>query len=127
VDESKIPIQPQAGAQAGQPGQPGTQQVQIPVDASSRETTYVNFFQAHLNADEVYLDLGTFSQVVTPAGPDPVVLTNRVIMNYVTAKRLADLLRAAVARHEQMFGVVELDPSRRLRNPPPQPPRAPAG
>ena len=125
MDESTIPIQPQTGtgAPTGQAGQAGQQQVQIPVDATNRETAYVNFFQAHLNADEVYLDLGTFSQVVTPAGPDPIVLTNRVIMNYVTAKRLADLLRAAVARHEQMFGVVELDPSRRLRTP--QPPARP--
>lgn len=96
---------------AGQP----QQQVQIPVDSTNRETSYANFVQAHLNADEVYLELGTFSQVVTPAGPDPIVLTHRVIMNFVTAKRLADLLRRAVAQHEQMFGAVEVDPNRRLR------------
>ncbi len=100
------------------------QQVQIPVDVTNRETVYANFVQAHLNADEVYLELGTFSQVVTPAGPDPIVLTHRVIMNFVTAKRLADLLRRAVMQHEQMFGVVELDPNRRLRVPQ-QPPRPP--
>ncbi|MBP3961076.1 DUF3467 domain-containing protein [Gemmata sp. G18] len=93
------------------------QQVQIPVDVTNRETVYANFVQAHLNADEVYLELGTFSQVVTPAGPDPITLTHRVIMNFVTAKRLADLLKRAVAQHEQMFGVVELDPNRRLRVP----------
>ena len=117
--DDKIPV-PQP--QAAQPGQ--QQQVQIPVDASNRETAYVNFVQAHLNAEEVYLDMGTFSQVVTPAGPDPIILTHRVIMNFATAKRLADLLRRAVAQHEQMFGVVELDATRRLRTPP-QPPRPP--
>lgn len=110
-----------APAQAAQPGQ---QQVQIPVDASNRENVYLNFFQAHMNSDEVYLDLGTFSQVVTPTGPEPIALSHRLVMNFVTAKRLAEVLRAAVARHEQMFGVVELDPNRRLRTPP-QPPRAP--
>src|SRR5262245_37332102 len=60
MDESKIPIQPQAGqgGQAGQP-QPGQpQQVQIPVDVSERDIVYMNFFQAHMNSDEVYLDLG---------------------------------------------------------------------
>lgn len=96
------------------PAQP-QQQVQIPVDVSNRETVYANFVQAHLNADEVYLELGQFSQVVTPAGPDPIVLSHRVIMNFVTAKRLADLLRRAVQQHEQMFGAVEVDPNRRLR------------
>ena len=72
------------------PAAPQQQQVQIPVDVTNRETVYANFVQAHLNAEEVYLELGTFSQVVTPAGPDPIVLTHRVIMNFVTAKRLDD-------------------------------------
>jgi hypothetical protein len=121
ADESKIPMQPTPPGQAGQPGQ---QPVQIPVDATNRETAYVNFVQAHLNEDEVYLDLGTFSRVATGTGLEPIVLTHRVIMNFFSAKRLAELLRTAVARHEQMFGVVELDPNRRLRVPQ-QPPRPP--
>ncbi|MCS6863851.1 MAG: DUF3467 domain-containing protein [Gemmataceae bacterium] len=129
--EEKVPVPSQgtvneAGGSAGQPGAGGPpQQMQIPVDASRRETAYVNFVQAHINADEIYLDMGTFSQVITPAGPDPIVLTHRLIMNFVTAKRLADLLRRAITQHEQMFGVIELDPQRRLRVPPqaPQPPR----
>ena len=117
--DEQIPLQsqPHPAGQQGQAGQPGQQQMQIPVDASNRETSYVNFVQAHLNADEVYLDMGTFSQVITPGGPDPIILSHRVIMNFVTAKRLADLLRRAIAQHEQMFGVVELDPNRRLRAP----------
>ena len=121
ADESKIPMQP---TPPGQTGQTGQQPVQIPVDAANRETAYVNFVQAHLNEDEVYLDLGTFSRVATGTGLEPIVLTHRVIMNFITAKRLAELLRTAVARHEQMFGVVELDPNRRLRVPQ-QPPRPP--
>ena len=126
--DDKIPLAGTGAAPttAGQPAQPGQQQVQIQVDISNRETVYLNFFQAHMNSDEVYLDLGQFSQVVTPAGAEPIVVSHRLVMNFVTAKRLAEVLRAAVARHEQMFGVVELDPNRRLRNPP-APPRPPAG
>ena len=120
MDENKIPIQPQGGA-AGPAAQPGQQQMQIPVDAANRDTVYMNFFQAHMNADEVYLDLGQFSQVVTPTGPEAITVSHRLVMNFVTAKRLAEVLRAAVARHEQMFGVVELDPNRRLRTPPQRP------
>ena len=125
--DDKIPLAG-TGAAPGTgatPAQPGQQQVQIQVDISNRETVYLNFFQAHMNSDEVYLDLGQFSQVVTPAGAEPIVVSHRLVMNFVTAKRLAEVLRAAVARHEQMFGVVELDPNRRLRNPPaaPRPPQ----
>lgn len=120
--DDKIPVQP--SMQPGQTAQPGQQQVQIQVDSSNRETSYVNFVQAHLNEDEVFLDLGTFSRVASGTGLEPIVLTHRVIMNFITAKRLAELLRTAVARHEQMFGVVELDPNRRLRVPQ-QPPRPP--
>lgn len=117
--DEKIPMQPQP--QAGQPVQ---QQVQIPVDATNRETVYFNFFQAHLGNDELFLDLSAYTGLITPSGPEPMVLTHRLIMNFVTAKRLAEVLRAAVARHEQVFGVVETDPARRLRAPM-QPPRPP--
>ncbi len=125
--DDKIPLAGTGAGAAAQPGQQGQQQqLQIPVDVSNRETVYLNFFQAHMNSDEVYLDLGTFSQVVTPAGAEPIVISHRAVMNFVTAKRLAEVLRAAIARHEQMFGVIELDPNRRLRQPP-TPPRTPAG
>src|SRR3712207_7505929 len=51
----------------------------------------------------------------SPAGPEAVNLSHRLIMNFVTAKKLAEVLRVVVARHEQAFGVVEIDPNRRLR------------
>ena len=59
------------------------------------------------NPDEVLLDLGMYSQVIGPAGPEPVELTHRLIMNFVTAKKLAEVLRVVVARHEQAFGVID--------------------
>jgi hypothetical protein len=122
ADEAK-PATPQGAPTAQQ------QQVQIPVDVTNREVVYSNFVQANLNADELFLDIGTWSQTVAPTGAaDPIVLTHRVIMNFVTAKRLAELLRRAVAQHEQMFGVIEVDANRRLRVPPqPQPGQRPPG
>lgn len=120
MDDPKIPIgAPTPGPQGQQPQQ---QQVQIPVDTTGRESVYANFFQAHMNSDEVILDFGQFSQVVTPGGMEPISVSHRVVMNFYTAKRLAEVLRQAIARHEQMFGVVELDVNRRLRQPPTRPP-----
>jgi hypothetical protein len=68
----------------------------------------------------LFVDIGAFAGLVGGA-IEPIVLTHRLIMNYATSKRLANALREAVARHEQMFGVIELDPNRRLRGQPQQP------
>jgi hypothetical protein len=89
--------------------------MQVPISDADLANVYVNFFRVTGNPDEVLLDLGMYSQVVGPAGPEPVNLTHRLVMNFVTAKKLAEGLRVVVSRHEQAFGVVEIDPNRRLR------------
>ncbi len=94
---------------------PGGQQIQVPIDDSELADVYVNFFRVTGNPDEVLLDLGMYSQVTGASGPEPVNLSHRLIMNFVTAKKLAEVLRVVVTRHEQAFGVVEVDPNRRLR------------
>jgi hypothetical protein len=93
------------------------QQIQVPISDADLESLYVNFFRVTGNPDEVLLDLGMYSQVVGPAGPEPVQLTHRLIMNFVTAKKLAEVLKVVVDRHQQAFGVIEIDPNRRLRKP----------
>jgi hypothetical protein len=105
----------------GQQPQQGTQQIQVPIDADEMENVYVNFFRITPTLDEVLLDLGLHAQLIGPTGPEPVHLTHRLIMNFVTAKKLAEVLRLVVARHEQAFGVVEVDPNRRLRGAQQQP------
>jgi hypothetical protein len=117
-----------AAAPQGQPGQQGQQQIQVPINDADMESLYVNFFRVTGNPDEVLLDLGMYSQVIGAGGPEPVNLTHRLIMNFVTAKKLAEVLRVVVARHEQAFGVVEVDPNRRLRfNPQQQQQQRPLG
>jgi hypothetical protein len=94
---------------------PVNQQAQLPINDAEMENLYVNFFRVTGNPDEVLLDLGMYSQVTQATGPEPVELTHRLIMNFVTAKKLAEVMRVVVARHEQAFGAVEVDPNRRLR------------
>ena len=91
------------------------QQIQVPINDAEMESLYVNFFRVSGNPDEVLLDMGLYSQVIGATGPEPVDLTHRLIMNFVTAKKLAEVLRVVVARHEQQFGVIEVDANRRLR------------
>lgn len=109
ADETKI------DTATAQPVPPQGQQIQVPIDNTKMESLYINFFQVTSSPDEVFLDAGTYVPLVTPTGPEPVHLTHRLVMNFVTAKKLAEVLRVVVARHEQAFGVVEVDPARRLR------------
>lgn len=117
------PLNPTPTANPAAPGQgqqapQGGQQIQLRLDDAEMESVYVNFFRVTGNPDEVLLDLGMYSQVVAPGGLEPIELTHRLIMNFVTAKKLAGVLREVVARHEQAFGVIEVDPQRRLRGQP---------
>jgi hypothetical protein len=102
------------------PTAPGTaaNSIQIPVDATKLQTVYCNFFRMSLSSstEEVLLDLGVHSGIM--AGPnmaEPIQLTHRLVLNPFVAKRVLDSLRQIMGRYEQMFGVVETDPQRRLR------------
>src|SRR3954469_18770983 len=93
-----------APTQAPQGQQAQQQQIQVTIDDSDMSSVYVNFFRVTGNPDEVLLDLGMYSQVMAAAGPEPIKLNHRLVMNFVTAKKLAEVLRVVVARHEQAFG-----------------------
>jgi hypothetical protein len=110
--------QPTNAAGAGQPsvaGQPTS--VQVQVDVSKLETVYCNFVRLSLSSstEEVVMDAGVHTGILTPGGMEPIHLTHRLVMNPFVAKRLLESLRQIVARHEQAFGVLEVDPQKRLR------------
>src|SRR6516164_3935398 len=104
---------------------PPTPQVQFTVDASHISSTYTNWYRVTGTPEELILDFGLnpeMGQVPTEA----IKLTQRLVMNFWTAKRLLSALHFAVQRHEGFFGALEVDVQRRLR---PQAPRqqAPGG
>ena len=45
---------------------------------------------------------------------EPVVVSQRIITNFYTAKRLLHALQLTLQRHEQMFGVLETDVQKRI-------------
>ena len=114
ADEMKTPGDAPAApsAVAGQPAS-----VQVHVDVSKLETVYCNFVRLSLSSstEEVVMDAGMHTGILTPAGMEPIQLTHRLVMNPFVAKRLLESLRQIVARHEQAFGVLEVDPQKRLR------------
>ncbi len=108
------PVEEQAREQTGQ------RQIRVRVDERKMETAYANAFRTNGTAEEVMLDFGL--NMVNPATQQqemPEIIfqaTDRIIMNYYSAKRLAITLSQLIRRHEQQFGELELDVAKRRRN-----------
>ena len=97
---------------------PAPTQVQVQVDVSKMESLYCNFFRLSLSSstEEILMDVGLHTGIMIPGGMEPISLSHRLVMNPFVAKRLIDSLKQIVVRHEQAFGVLELDPQKRLRS-----------
>jgi hypothetical protein len=62
--------------------------------------------------EELIVDFGLNKQV-GGGSPESIQLTQRIIVNFFTTKRLAYALGHAIARHEQAFGTLEMDVQKR--------------
>jgi Protein of unknown function (DUF3467) len=102
---------PQAGGQSGQAGQQST----ITIDDAAVEAHYANFCRVSSTPEELVLDLGLNPQPYA-TGPQTIRVSQRIILNHYTAKRLLSALSMALQRHEQAFGVLETDIRKRVRN-----------
>jgi hypothetical protein len=97
------------------PSQPQqAQPVQVNVDDSHTTACYANFCRVTGSPEELIVDFGLNPQ---PVGvpKDPIQVTQRVILNFYTAKRLLAALQMSIQRHEAVFGVLETDIQKRLR------------
>ena len=100
-----------------QPDRPPPQQVpQVPKFDDSRVTaTYANFCRVTGTPEELIIDFGFNPQPIgTPT--QPIVVTDRIVTNLYTAKRMLIALQTTILRHEQAFGVLEVDVQKRLKN-----------
>jgi hypothetical protein len=108
------PIEEQAREQTGQ------QQIRLRVDEREMTSAYANAFRTNGTAEEVMLDFG-LNLIGQPAQgqTQPEILfkvTNRVVMNYYSAKRLAITLSQLIRRHEEQFGELEMDVTKRRKD-----------
>jgi hypothetical protein len=98
------------------PAAPQQQQVQpqVQIDDSRVQSIYTNFCRVTGTPEELIIDFGLNSQ---PVGvpTEPIAVTQRVITNYYTAKRLLHVLEMTLQRHEGTFGALEIDVQRRVR------------
>jgi len=110
--EAQPPANEGQEPQTQQPQQP--QRVQVQIDDSKAIACYANFCRVTGTPEELIIDFGLNPQPVgVPTQPIPV--TQRIITNFYTAKRMLHALQLTVQRHEATFGVLEIDVQRRVR------------
>ncbi len=123
ADEKKD--KPQEEAPAPGPGTgkapqaPGQQATRVQVDDSDAPCAYANFCRVTGTPEELIIDFGLNAQ---PFGipTEPVKISQRIVTNYYTAKRMLHALHLSVQRHEQAFGVLETDVQKRVISKPTQ-------
>ena len=94
------------------PGQ-AAQGQQVRVDDSKLVAMYANFCRVTGTPEELIIDFGLNPQ---PFGvpTEPVIVSQRIVTNFFTAKRMLHALQLTVQRHEQAFGVLETDVQKRV-------------
>jgi len=100
---------------AEQPAEtPAAARPTVTMNDSNLLASYANLCRVSSTPEELILDLGLnpnpYSQTDTT-----VQLSQRVIMNHFTAKRLLAALSVTLQRHEQAFGVLEVDVNKRVK------------
>ena len=96
-------------------GQPGQQpRTEIHLDDRQAHAAYANFARVTATPEEVIMD---FALNPNPfmTGRQEIQVSQRLIMNFYTAKRLLYALHQTIQRHEQTYGAVELDLNRRAQ------------
>ncbi len=95
------------------------QRPQVDIDDSKVAPMYSNFCRVTGTPEELIIDFGLNPQPTMGMPSHPILITQRMVTNYYTAKRLLHALGLTIQRHEGMFGVLETDVQKRLRMPPP--------
>jgi hypothetical protein len=113
MSEPEKHVEEQARQQTGQ------QEIRIRVEDRGAATGYANAFRTNATAEEVMLDFG-INSVVPATSPEarPEILfqvSQRIVMNLYSAKRLAITLSQVIRRHEEQFGPLELDVAKRQK------------
>jgi hypothetical protein len=109
--EEVAPIEGAGSRNQESPTRAATQAVAL--DVKHAVCNYSNFCRVIGTPEEVLLDLG-LNENPTVAPTEPVAVTQRVVLNYFTAKRLWHALQITLQRHEAAFGVIETDIQKRL-------------
>ncbi len=101
-------------ADENKPAENKQQQRQIKIDEANAVCSYANFCRVTGSPEELIVDFGLNSQGMN-VSDKPIEITQRIVLNFYTAKRLLAALQMSVQRHEAVFGVLETDIQKRLK------------
>ena len=87
------------------------------VDASALKTSYANVCRIAQTPNEVIVDFGMNPNFFGNILDEPLKLDNRIILSHDAAKRLCLHLTATIQNYEARYGTIELDVTKRLKNP----------
>lgn len=108
-----VPEVPGSSTAADSERSAAAQQGQQVMEPEGLDPLYANFARVSGLPEELILDFGLNPQA--PGGPAlPVKISQRLVVNYFTAKRLWLALGAFLQRHEQAFGEVQIDVNKRV-------------
>jgi hypothetical protein len=99
------------GAAAAQPQPPVREQVKV--DDGKAVACYANFCRVTGTPEELIIDFALNSQAYG-IPTEPIQISQRIITNFYTAKRMLHALMLTVQRHEAAFGVLETDVQKRV-------------
>lgn len=85
------------------------------VDDSKAVSNYANVCRVTGSPEELIVDFGMNTPQAGQGSGNPVEISQRIVMNFYTAKRLLHALHVSVRRHEEVFGAVETDISKRVQ------------
>jgi len=104
---------------ATKPATPEQGQVQAEIVLMEKDANvaYSNFARVTSTAEEVIVDF-CLNPNPFQTGRQEIPVSQRLIMNFYTAKRLFSALGMTLQRHEQTFGPIELDIRRRVQQQP---------
>jgi Protein of unknown function (DUF3467) len=111
VAKEPFAMEPEATPLSSEAQPAAPRQANIEVKDSGVNACYANFCRVTGTPEELIVDFGLNPN---PTPTEPVVVTQRIVTNYYTAKRMLYALQLTVQRHEQAFGVLETDIQKRV-------------
>lgn len=95
----------------------GETQVKITLDDKNVDASYSNFCRVTGTPEEVLVDFALNPNPFARVDQN-ITIDRRLVLNHYTAKRLLAALQQTIMRHEQNFGVIELNVQRRISTQP---------
>jgi len=113
-DKNQGARKPVAETKAPEAARANVEQPTIKIDDSRVQGCYANFCRVTGTPEELIIDFGLNPQPYgVPA--EPVVISQRLVTNFFTAKRLLQALHLTLQRHEAAFGVLETNVQKRVQ------------